>query len=147
MREWCFVFYTAYMQNFQYCRLAGDNRVSYTNCKRNAFQHDPSVIASIINVMLPCRCSHRIHSICLPNSAACDLLISSISYDTTCIFLRYVLSAIVLCHFIGWRQSANQFSRHCIQLFTSLFSTLIFNDLLTCPICLDFRGFTLCVTM
>lgn len=101
MREWCFVFYTAYMQDFQYCRLAGDNRVSYTNCKRNAFQHDPSVIASIKNAMLPCRCSHRIHSICLPNSAACDLLISSISYETTCIFLRYVLSAIVLCHFIG----------------------------------------------
>lgn len=100
-REWYTVFYTAYMQDFQYCRLAGDGRVSYTNCKRNAFQHDPSVIASIINVMLPCRCSHRIHSTCLPNSAACDLLISSISYETTCIFLRYVLSAIVLCHFIG----------------------------------------------
>lgn len=47
-REWYTVFYTAYMQDFQYCRLAGDGRVSYTNCKRNTIQHDPSFIASII---------------------------------------------------------------------------------------------------
>lgn len=47
-REWYSVFYTAYMQDFQYCRLAGDGRVSYTNCKRNTIQHDPSFIASII---------------------------------------------------------------------------------------------------
>lgn len=47
-REWYTVFYTAYMQDFQYCRLAGDDRVSYTNCKRNTIQHDPSFIASII---------------------------------------------------------------------------------------------------
>lgn len=46
-REWYTVFYTAYMQDFQYCRLAGDGRVSYTNCKRNTIQHDPSFIASI----------------------------------------------------------------------------------------------------
>lgn len=47
-REWYTVFYTAYMQDFQYCRLAGDGRVSYTNCKRNTIQHDPSFITSII---------------------------------------------------------------------------------------------------
>lgn len=144
-REWYTVFYTAYMQDFQYCRLAGGGRVSYTNCKK---KHNPawSFFHSLDNnVMLRFRSSHRIHSICLPNSAAWDPLIFSISNETT--FLLYVLSAIVLCHFIGWRQSANQFSRHCIQLFTSLFSTLIFNNLLTCPICLDFRGLTSCMTM
>lgn len=71
-REWYTVFYTAYMQDFQYCRLAGDGRVSYTNCKRNTIQHDPSFIASII--MLCCVLEALIVSILY----ACRILLPEI---------------------------------------------------------------------